>query len=42
MMMMMNAHKVSMGCFSIFFLHKALQLYLYHGRLRLCLQYYIW
>ena len=40
--MMINAHSLSMGCFPIFHVHKAFWLYLYHRRLSLCLQYYIW
>ena len=40
-MIMLSAHTLSMGCFAIFYLHKAFRLYLYHGRLSLCLQYYI-
>ena len=40
-MMMINAHNLSMRCFPIFYLHKAFRLYLYHGRLSLCQQYYI-
>ena len=41
LMMMINAHNLSMGCFPIFYLHKAFRVYLYHGQVSLCLQYYI-
>ena len=40
-MKMINACNLSMGCFPIFHLHEAFWLYLYHGRVSLCLQYYI-
>ena len=40
-MMMINAHNLSMGCFPIFYLHKAFRGYLYHGWVSLCLQFYV-
>ena len=40
-MMMICAPNLFMGCFSILYVHRVFRLYFYHGRLRLCLQYYI-